>query len=1228
MSMGILIRATKNLTRRLAAVCLFFAAPSPLCAAVLNPKASDVTAVSADFSWTDDGSAYNAVLAETDSFSPYVSSITVSGASRSYPGLSSNTTYYFRIKRTAAPDSAYETVSTATLAAAPSGIYFNSAGFRSSLMTGGIVRLGWNTGGNHPDTAYQVDYAADNSFTGAVATDRGYPPVDIGGLDANTTYYFRVRAFSRTGLPTPYSAHAATATLALSLSGINTAVYETSASVSWSALSDHLTPALSSEGSRLSLSLSQLMTPPLPGWSTDDPDINSTTLTGLDPNTTYYYTVGSLNPYGAQNPDYVRSFTTLSARPANLRFTGTGVSSQTATLGWTALPASPASASADGYRLEASYSGFTGADVFISTATGDIRSSTLTLSGLDANTTYYFRAASLNKNSDPNYSQILSSITLAVPLSAGLLSTVPAPFTLTVNILAPLPALPQRSTCEGYLLEASSRPFGSGSVVYSSASGTNFTNSLAVSGLRPNTAYNLRIATLNWARNPNFTVLPATATSMGRALDPVPVSGVWQSSVSVSFASLDSDGYILEASTESFFGSIARSSATADAAATGLTVTGLDENTLYYFRAGALYHEATTYTLATPVRRYTLPLPLTGTALAGVFHTSAAVSWTHLPAASQKTGAESYRLEASTSPDFSGPALTVSTADLLRSSLTVQNLLPNTSYYFRAGTMNMDGAGNYAYAPSTATLANPAIQAAFSDFAPDRLRVNWLPNSNPPDTVYLVRFSSHSDYSSAVFSSATTNTYAAFTGLSPNTTYYPEMTVLNRQGIREGPYNFTARATLAYDPLFGAFSGVGTSSVTLNWGCAPNQPGDTDYKAEISSSPVFAPPVLSAVTTDSSRTFGGLVSNATYYMRVSAVNRTGDATAPTSLGQALTLPATAYVLSDTGTFSGLMTDGFTINWAANGNTADTVYKVSLSRYNTGISAGDNLAAWDSSSSATVTGLSCSFKDLSLGATYWAGIQAIGRTGIASSVVLTSTVTTLRSGQAGAFASKGNTVTLQASYGLISVFIPAGSLGGYARITIEPKDSFAPPASAVSALLPTGIGLEISRFPPVLILNPVTITLPYRFSDLPAGIDPSRLVLAMYDDANGVWVPLPSVSYPAGNKVTAQTWHLSTFQLMQAAAPASLDAVRIYPNPYTPSSVADVMHFANMPPYAKVRIYTFLGELVKELSADVNGMAYWDGKNSSGQKAVSGVYIALLRTSDKSSSRTVKVVIER
>jgi hypothetical protein len=71
-----------------------------------------------------------------------------------------------------------------------------------------------------------------------------------------------------------------------------------------------------------------------------------------------------------------------------------------------------------------------------------------------------------------------------------------------------------------------------------------------------------------------------------------------------------------------------------------------------------------------------------------------------------------------------------------------------------------------------------------------------------------------------------------------------------------------------------------------------------------------------------------------------------------------------------------------------------------------------------------------------------------------------------------------------------------------------------------------------------------------------------------------------------------------------------------------------MHFDNIPPYSKVRIFTFLGELVREVSADINGMASWEGDNANGQKAASGVYIALLQTRDRKSSKMVKVVIER
>ena len=254
-------------------------------------------------------------------------------------------------------------------------------------------------------------------------------------------------------------------------------------------------------------------------------------------------------------------------------------------------------------------------------------------------------------------------------------------------------------------------------------------------------------------------------------------------------------------------------------------------------------------------------------------------------------------------------------------------------------------------------------------------------------------------------------------------------------------------------------------------------------------------------------------------------------------------------------------------------------------------------------------------------TYWAKRQSRGN-GALTFFVATGPVTTLLSVTAGALVSNDTTVTLQTSYGLISVFIPFGALSGSSRITISairPEDSFPAPYSAVSVLRPTGIGLIINQFPPVLVLNPVTITLPYRPTDLP-GVDRSKLVLALYNESSRAWVPLPTVSDLSNNKVTAQTWHLSTFQLMEALPAAELGGVRVYPNPYTPSSISDVMHFSNLPPYARVKIYTFLGELVKALTADDNGMTYWDGNNTNGRKVASGVYIALLTTQDKNHTR--------
>lgn len=1204
----------------LAVVCFLFSLTGPVDAQSLSPSNTGAAINTLSFSWTDQGGPYTAALSTAADFSVTSASgpLPLAALTTTYVGLAQDERYYFRVKRASDPDAAYESpnpVSTVTLAAAPSDVYFEPTNFASESAAAAQVGIGWSVNGNPEWTSYLLEYSKDPGLAGASTFLEPYPPVAFGALEANTVYYFRLRARNMSDVPTSPTAIASTATLARSLSSVNTTVHETSSTVSWQPLNDAV-QSQRAEGYRLILSANPDLEPRLQGWSTADNGLSSATLTGLGRNSVYYYRIGTLNLNGAMNSDYTRSFTTL-ASTTNLVLLERNT--QTAMLAWDALPQSPSSASAAGYRLEASTTNFSGG-VSLTTSTYDVRLSTLTVQNVLANTTYYFRMGTLNQDNAPNYTAKLSTITLAIPLSANLLSTDVTPTGVRVRLNSPLPSAPRESSCEGYLLQASSINFTGGSVIHSSFSYSNLTDSLTVAGLRSNTAYHLRMGTLNWDRTPNFTTLPDATTLVSDALPSAALHTIWESSAAVSFESLVSDGYVLEAANTPTFIPVAFSSATTDQEATGLTVSGLKANTVYHFRAGALYNGATVYTLTTPGTLSTLAQPLGSPALAGVFRSSVAVSWTPLQVISQETNAGSYRLEASTSPDFSPVAYSSATYNTLLDRLTVQDLAPNTSYYFRAATLNWDEVGNYAYTSGTATLAAPPVQQAFTELSTDSMKVNWLAALNPPDTRYLVRFSSNSGFSPPVYSSITFNSNATFTGLTPNTTYYPEVTAFNRLDVQEGPYIFDAIATIAYDPVPGAYSVLGVSSVTLNWDPDPN-PAGTFYIAQISSDAGFSQTVLSSVTQSHTATFSGLLSNTSYYLRIAANNHSGITTAPIPLGTALTLPATAFILPPDKTFSGMMTDGFTLNWSANGNSSLTVYDVL-------VSTAEDFNDSASSAAASAQGLAYTFRDLEIDTVYWARVQARGQAGATAATMVAGSTRTLLSNVENALISRDNSVTLQTSYGLISVLMPAGSLGGSTRIEIRPESSFPPPASSISAMRPTGVGLEITAFPSVLILNSVTIVLPYRTADLPGGIDRSRLVLALYDPIKNVWVPLPSVSDTSNNKVTAQTWHLSTFQLMETPLQVSLNDVKIYPNPFTPSSISGVMHFDNLPPYSTVRIYTFLGELVQDFSADVNGMAYWDGNNSNGRKAASGVYIAMLRTQDKRSKKIVKVIIER
>jgi hypothetical protein len=90
--------------------------------------------------------------------------------------------------------------------------------------------------------------------------------------------------------------------------------------------------------------------------------------------------------------------------------------------------------------------------------------------------------------------------------------------------------------------------------------------------------------------------------------------------------------------------------------------------------------------------------------------------------------------------------------------------------------------------------------------------------------------------------------------------------------------------------------------------------------------------------------------------------------------------------------------------------------------------------------------------------------------------------------------------------------------------------------------------------------------------------------------------------------------------------SSLGEIQIYPNPLRPSLGHTAIHFAQLPPGTRLRIYTLAGEKVNDLTANAIGHATWDGTNQAGQKVASGIYFVYLQSAG--DNKTLKVAIQR
>ncbi|MBI3552029.1 MAG: hypothetical protein HY077_05875 [Elusimicrobia bacterium] len=221
---------------------------------------------------------------------------------------------------------------------------------------------------------------------------------------------------------------------------------------------------------------------------------------------------------------------------------------------------------------------------------------------------------------------------------------------------------------------------------------------------------------------------------------------------------------------------------------------------------------------------------------------------------------------------------------------------------------------------------------------------------------------------------------------------------------------------------------------------------------------------------------------------------------------------------------------------------------------------------------------------------------------------------------------------------VKVDVPDGALSQDMPLSIEPENRQDPAAELakgqkLSVRRKVSISSGVDYGPHGLVFNkPVTITLAYNPGDLRPGQDPDALVVHYWNPQTSDWEAMPSVVNTSSMTVSAQTTHFSLFRILgslpdpTAKAASDLSMVLMACNPLRPAIGCEPMRFKNLPAGASLRIFTFAGALVKNISADGTGQAAWDGTNQSGSPVASGVYFVYFQGAGQ--SKVLKVAVQR
>ncbi|MHB9142523.1 MAG: fibronectin type III domain-containing protein, partial [Paludibacter sp.] len=744
------------------------AAPTATAASLITQ-----TSFAANWNVSDGASGYRLDVSTVANYSSFVTgyqNLDVSNVT-TYTvntNLAAGTTYYYRLRAYNASGTSGNS-NTINLITVPS----NPTATAASNILSASFDANWNA--STGAAKYYLDVSTDVGF-GSFVTD--YENKDLGNLTtfsvntnllSGTTYYYRVRA-NNAGGTSGNSGVVTVLTIPAAPTAIDATTFtQTSFSANWNVTTG-------AAKYYLDVATDNAFTNLVTNWN--NKDVGSVTTYSVNTNlvagTTYYYRVRANNATGTGGNSNTISLVTVPPDPTAVLATNINESSFSAN--WNI------SQTATGYFLDVSTDAGFGVGTFVvGFQSKDVANvTTYSVTGLSANTTYYYRIKAYNGSGTSENSGNITQLTApVVPTETAASLITQTSFSANWDASA---------GAAGYRLDvATDSGFGTGTFVtgYQDKDVGNVTTYSVNTYLAEGTTYYYRVRSYNGG---------GTSTSSGtislKTIPVAPIESPASSIASTSFyanwnTSIGASGYQLDVSTDAAFGAgnfvLGYQNKDVGNVITSIVNTNLVEGTTYYYRIRA-YNSGGASGNSGVVSVLTLSTAPTANAATAVNGTKFTANW------SSVTGASGYALDVASDAGFTSFVDGYNNYDVGNvTSIVVSGLSKGITYYYRVRAYNVGGSSGDSNTKSVKTLSSAPIVTTATLITGISFSANW--NSATGATGYYLDVASDGAFTSYVagFNNQDVSNVVTYsvTGLTAGNTYYYRVKSYNASGTGE-----------------------------------------------------------------------------------------------------------------------------------------------------------------------------------------------------------------------------------------------------------------------------------------------------------------------------------------------------------------------------------------------------------------------------------------------------------